>query len=617
MRQKKRFGLGLLGTSVFAAPAFAERVVITAVDVTSWTIDDAGRAILSLHSGQRVVLLPGTFAIVDGQLQPLPFTGDNQTSQKVSPDSIKASGQGPWFDVTFLENSTSWWSAAGISIGAGMSGAGLAYLAADRNSTNSSADLDAVAQGPQGPQGPTGPQGETGLQGPTGAQGPIGPTGAVGQQGIDGVAGPEGPVGPQGPQGLQGAIGPQGENGADGQNGADGNSNPFITGGAIDFVTAVSGLAGTFHSFGVSDIDGDTVTLELSTVHDGSLFSLDTQGNLSFVQVPVFADGGGNSFWSDLFPGDSIYALEVVAIDGVGGSFTQELVVQLVGPDSSDVAVDRIFPNQYLFDGAENDAHLTGSSANDSFVFGSYTGNYDASLVIDTGDGDDFVSFGDFAFMHNSSLTINGGNGSNTFEFGRQLGYDDSLIQLLAGDGDQTVRAGIGAVLDGGLLIDFGDGDHDLSFGQDSASSNGHINIRLGNGDHVVRFDEMLISNTEGRVDLDTGEGASTISFGEMVGYGTSSYDRFGVFIDLGTNLDQDTISFEGSGYDGGLRGSVTITNWQIGTDALIEIHDESLWVGSYDNDDLIFSHDSSYGDPSITFVGLAGESTDPLDYFI
>ena len=281
------------------------------------------------------------------------------------------------------------------------------------------------------------------------------------------------------------------------------------------------------------------------------------------------------------------------------------------GETGADEAVTIIRGNNFGYDQAFT---FEGSNSDDLFRFGENAFSSGSQAIFESFDGDDRFSFGDH-FALRGNVHLFSGDGNNVFEFGTYVAGGSGYVHVEAADGNQSLTTADNAGSGGSMSIVFGNGNHSLTFGSDSCRG-GHILVRLGDGDHTVHFDNKA-ANNNGKIEILTGSGLLDLTFEWGVGYNSnlSQYPDEGIFIDLGESEDADSISFMGEGSDG-VRGAVTITNYQPGVDDLIEIRDEASWIGSDDSDDLVFS-ETTYGLSTITFVGLAGASTDPLDYFI
>ena len=272
---------------------------------------------------------------------------------------------------------------------------------------------------------------------------------------------------------------------------------------------------------------------------------------------------------------------------------------------SDEQAVDIYRPNNFARNN-ERSIELHGSTAADSFVFGYSNFSSGSNLTVSSYQGDDRFEFGGNSFYNQSWGEINAGDGDNIFVFGATIGNSYSDIHVTAGNGDQSLSAGYAFVYNySSGLIEFGDGNHTLTFEQLAAEYAGALTIILGNGDHVIDFGADAATRS-GHIEIFTGDGELDVSFGSG-----AADDNGKIIIDFGTSLDRDTLSFSDN-----LEGHLSVLNWQSGVDDLIGLQAASQWSAAVEDEDLVFTISSDTG-ASVTFVGLAGASTDPLDYFI
>jgi hypothetical protein len=153
-------------------------------------------------------------------------------------------------------------------------------------------------------------------------------------------------------------------------------------------------------------------------------------------------------------------------------------------------------------------------------------------------------------------------------DFGRALGVD--VIKTVVGSSlSDTIIVGDGAGQNGGVIIDSGNGDDVIEFG-DSASN----------------------------ITLNTGTGADHVTFGD----GAAN-----VTIDLGDDSQIDSLTFQGSAQN------ITIQNWDASTGDAITFLTFANWTGEVVGGNTVFT--SSDGQ-SITLEGVVDAGIDAATFF-
>ena len=187
-------------------------------------------------------------------------------------------------------------------------------------------------------------------------------------------------------------------------------------------------------------------------------------------------------------------------------------------------------------------------------TYGHYFASFSAVEVIDGSSAGDTLSFGENVAHDQGSLSINGNGGDDIFTFGHGAAADDgSSIDINNLAGDQSYSFKNGAGRDGGSVsITAGDGASSFTFGDDAARNGGTITL------------------------------------------------------DLGDDPASDSVAFDG------LVGNIIIKNFSTTHDSKVDVVVPATWSGSDDGSDIVFTQ----SDQTITFEGLTGGSTDPLDYF-
>ena len=211
-------------------------------------------------------------------------------------------------------------------------------------------------------------------------------------------------------------------------------------------------------------------------------------------------------------------------------------------------------------------------------TYGHYFASFSAVEVIDGSSAGDTLSFGDNVAHDQGSLSINGNGGDDIFTFGHGAAADDGSsidINNLAGDQSYSFKNGAGR--DGGSVsITAGDGDQSYFFGSSAGRYSGSVSITAG-------------------------DGASSFTFGDDAARNGGT-----ITLDLGDDPASDSVAFDG------LVGNIIIKNFSTTHDSKVDVVVPATWSGSDDGSDIVFTQ----SDQTITFEGLTGGSTDPLDYF-
>ncbi|HEY0311684.1 MAG TPA: calcium-binding protein [Allosphingosinicella sp.] len=192
-------------------------------------------------------------------------------------------------------------------------------------------------------------------------------------------------------------------------------------------------------------------------------------------------------------PGDDV-------IDGLGGNDT------IYGGDGSDTI--------YGGDGYD----VIRGEGGDDFLYGGADGDY----ILD-GAGNDHVEGGegnDSFYSDQGNDLIDGGAGDDSFQVERRS-TGDSVTLLGGAGGDRFDLLQIGT---GGLTVDAGDGDDDISL----RSNDGHYALTLGAGRDILRLAGQSVYSPQGGVvvaDFETGAGGDRIDLSAILTYGVTGWN--------------------------------------------------------------------------------------------
>ena len=176
-------------------------------------------------------------------------------------------------------------------------------------------------------------------------------------------------------------------------------------------------------------------------------------------------------------------------------------------------------------------------------------------------------------------MTAGGGNDTISFNHGAAYGSGSgysAVVNVDAGDGNNQISFGNNVARSSGYLnITAGLGDDVVSFGESAAGEDGYIGLSVGAGDDTITFGVNAVRDG-GSADINVGAGADSITFGE------GAVGKYGdLDINLGSDTDVDVVTFEGTAASGSQSGDIVVTGAGVGDQIVFEVAVTAQGLGS------------------------------------